>query len=146
MPRITLIINSELENVGLVGRTVNKLCSDLFQETEIWNIELGVVEAVTNVIKHSYSKKPNGMVKIMMQFEEETVQIVIQDSGEPLDKNRVDLTGGKVIDFDPKDRKSLPEGGMGLFLINQSVDKINYLSENGVNTLTLLKKKNTKRQ
>ncbi len=142
MPCITLIINSELENVGLVGRTVNKLCSDLFLETEIWNIELGVVEAVTNVIKHSYSKKPNGTVKIMMQFEEEIVQIMIQDSGEPLDTNRVDLTGRNVIDFDPKDKKNLPEGGMGLFLINQSMDHINYLSENGVNTLTLLKKKN----
>ena len=141
MPSITLIINSELENVGLVGRTVNKLCSDIFQQSELWNIELGVVEAVTNVIKHSYSRKPNGTVKIILKFAEHTLHINIQDSGEPLDTNRIDLTGKREIEFDPNDRENLPEGGMGLYLINKSMDKVSYKSKDGVNTLTLIKDK-----
>jgi len=136
-----VIISSELENVGLVGRAVNKLCSDLFLETEIWNIELAVVEAVTNVIKHSYSKKPNGTVKIILKLGHEIVQITIQDSGVSLDTGLIDLTGGNVIEFDPKDRANLPEGGMGLYLIHKTMDKVNYLSKNGVNTLTLIKQR-----
>ena len=45
-----------------------------------------------------------------------------------------------VLEFDPNDIDGLPEGGMGLFIIEQLMDNNQYTVEGNKNTFTLVKK------
>ena len=41
------------------------------------------------------------------------------------------------LDYCPKDVAGLPEGGMGLYIMHQVMDRVEYASEGGRNVLTL---------
>jgi serine/threonine-protein kinase RsbW len=45
----------------------------------------------------------------------------------------------KDLDYDPNDIDNLPESGMGLYLIKQLMDDLDYYSINGKNYFTLRK-------
>lgn len=47
--------------------------------------------------------------------------------------------GSRVLDFDPGDIQSLPESGMGLQIIHEIMDEVDYRSDAGVNRLSLMK-------
>ena len=139
MPSITLVIESNLDNVRLAALAVNKLCADYFAEQDVCSIELGVVEALTNIVKHSYRDNPAGEISVHLVFKDYLLNIRIQDSGLAIDTETVDITGGDAFDYDPNDQKNLPEGGLGLALIHNSMDDVKYETRDGVNTMTLTK-------
>jgi len=141
MTGITLVIESTLNNVRLIGLTVNKLCSNYFQESDVCSIELSVVEAITNIVKHSYPDSSAGKIKASLDFEHDVLRIQISDSGISIDKDSIDITGGNAFDYDPNDQENLPEGGLGLALINNCMDDITYETKNGINTMTLIKQR-----
>ena len=140
MSGITLMIESRFDNLSLVGKAVNKLCTEFFSDKEVWSIELCVVEAVNNVIKHAYHGGENGRVLISLQFFGSEVVMEIKDTGSKIPSEILQEKDGRVFDFDPENRDSLPEGGMGLALIKMSMDEVSYSSHNGTNTLRLVKK------
>ena len=47
------------------------------------------------------------------------------------------IQGSDVFAFDPSDLKSVPEGGMGLELMRQTMDQATYSTEGGTNCLRL---------
>ena len=44
-----------------------------------------------------------------------------------------------ALEFDPRDLENLPEGGMGLFLIQQIMDKVSYNVKDNTDTLSMTK-------
>jgi serine/threonine-protein kinase RsbW len=44
-----------------------------------------------------------------------------------------------TLEFDPDDIDSIPEGGMGLYIIDQLMTDSNYSTDNGINTFTMKK-------
>lgn len=133
--RIKLIIDSNLDNVPLVGTSINKLCSTLaLSEVECCEIEVCVVEAVNNSIIHAYGRGKGYEVEVVFSIYRDQIVIEIKDKGKSIKK----LTQ-PTLDFDPKDRQNLPVGGMGLFIINKVMNEVRYITDKGVNTLTLTK-------
>ena len=64
--RIKFTIESKLENVPLIGMSVSKLCSLIhLSDIETYQIELCVVEAVTNSIKHAYGLETGRQVEVI---------------------------------------------------------------------------------
>lgn len=56
--RIALVITSDLQNVPLIGQTMERLCSMIPLSTiESHQVTLCVVEAVNNVIVHAYGNE-----------------------------------------------------------------------------------------
>ena len=54
MSRLRLTINSDLNDVYLVGLTVNRICEHLRMDSvQAYEVELCAVEAVTNAIRHA---------------------------------------------------------------------------------------------
>jgi len=43
------------------------------------------------------------------------------------------------MDFDPRDVRALPEGGMGLYIVRSVMDEVTYQSHAGVNTVGMAK-------
>lgn len=134
---IKLTILSKLEYVELIGSSINSLCMFFNCDNLIaYDIEQCCVEAINNCIEHSYKYDLSKDVEVVFSFEKDTIELNIIDNGIALESLKKDTS----MDFDPEDIENLPEGGMGLILINQIMDNVSYKSENGFNKLTMIKK------
>jgi len=132
---IKLTIDSNLENVSLLGAAINKLSSLLlFSDVESYEIEVSVVEAVNNAIIHAYSNQKGNNVEVIFTVYPERVDIDICDTGMTMEKKNIPF-----LNFDPDHRENLPEKGMGFFVINRFMDKVSYTRSKGKNILRLTK-------
>lgn len=90
--------------------------------------ELSVSEAFTNSVRHAKSSKPEKEVTIRFSSDNNNLAVSI------IDKNPR---------FNPvtqaPDMSSYPEGGYGLFLINQLMDTVAYSRQDDTNMLTMTK-------
>ncbi len=133
--QIRMSIDSRIENVGLVGLAVSRL-STLTPISEVgrYQIELCAVEAVTNAIVHAYGREPGHEVEVDVCLDEQKIVLRISDRGSPMRFEK-----RTRLDFDCHDLSSVPEHGMGLRLINQSMSDVFYEVDDGRNTMTMIK-------
>ncbi len=132
---VKLTIDSRLECVELVGVAVSSICYLVpLSEIDAYQAELCVVEAVTNAIKHAYQNDPDNEVVVRITLAPPRIIFEVSDQGLPITE-----FGIPNFDFDPADIEYLPEGGMGLYIIDSVMDDVCYFSKNGVNTLRMIK-------
>ncbi|HTR96652.1 MAG TPA: ATP-binding protein [Candidatus Acidoferrales bacterium] len=130
---VTLRIDSRLDQVELLGRAVAGLAGAAgLPRRACGHVELAIVEAVNNAIRHAYRGQPGHVVEVVFARTEDGIVLQVCDEGSPMPARQA-----PVLDFDPADVPNLPEGGMGLFLIHNVMDRVDYASENGRNVLTL---------
>ncbi len=133
--RITLVILSLPENVCMVGVSVASIAAHAgFSELDSGRIAVCAVEAVNNAIEHAYRNAPDRTVEITVSLYEDRLCLSVTDDG--LGMTTLPET---ALDFDPEDRESLPEGGMGLFIIRNFMDEVEYRSSPAGNVLFLTK-------
>jgi len=145
--RVTFLIDSQMENVPLVGMSVNRLClAASFSTLEAFNIELCVVEALTNSIRHCYGGKAGHEVKVVLTFTSEDVVLDICDFGPPMEAGLLEKAVIHCPIGDEFSIEFIPEGGRGLAIMREIMDSVVYRSESGVNCLTLKKRRPGKRE
>ena len=133
---VTLRIDSRLDHVELLGRAVRALCATSgVPARECAQVELAMVEAVNNVIRHAYKLEAGHPVDVVFTVEPESFTIEVIDEG----RSRPERPAPE-LDFDPTDIASLPEGGMGLFIIHSVMDRVEYASRDGRNTFTMARR------
>ena len=96
-------------------------------------LRLAVEEAVVNVIEHAYPFGTEGSVEVTMMSDGHRLKVVIDDTGTPFDptiEKKVDIT------LSAEERQV---GGLGILLVRELMDTINYEHINGHNILTLRK-------
>lgn len=131
---ITLSVQSDLENVPLLGCAVHALCRDAgMSAVDTYHVELCLVEGVTNAIRHAYRQRPEHTVVVSLRFAKDRLALTVEDEGAPMPPRDTPPT----LDYDPDDLASLPEGGMGLYLLHSLMDHVDYVSRDGRNVLTL---------
>lgn len=129
------MIESRLENVSLLGLSVQAFCRSIpLDDVAVYQIELCVVEAVNNAIRHAYGSEAGHEVELIVTLYPQRITFRVCDDGRPLE----DLHRA-APDFDDRDLGSLPEGGMGLFLIQSVMDEVSYETLDGRNILTMSK-------
>lgn len=105
-----------------------------FDEKEVYNVQLAVDEAASNIIEHAYEGIADGVIEVLTRIEPGTLTIVLRDWGQS-------FTPDEVVE--PDLEASLEEraiGGLGLFFIHKLMDDIRFdFSPDGGNTLTLVK-------
>jgi serine/threonine-protein kinase RsbW len=132
---ITLSITSGLEHVWALGVTLKALCQHSgIPEYEASLMELAVVEAVNNCIEHAYENQPGRPVEVAIEIHENEAHFAISDQGK-----RLEALPEATLEFNPREVDNLPEGGMGLYIINQVMDRVEYSYANGKNQLGLTK-------
>ena len=139
---VKFTIDSNLENIPLIGMSVNKLCSSVsFSNIDSFNIELCVVEAITNSIKHSHCGESGHEISVVFTLTQEDVMLDICDTGacpmnpERLDKAVIEPPGINLLDIE-----GIAESGRGLGIMKEIMDSVIYRSKEGENCLTLIKK------
>jgi len=141
LKKMKFIIDSDLDNVPLIGISINKLCSlTPFSERMAFQMELCVVEAVTNCIKHAYKNDSAQKVEVVFSLSPEELVLDIYDSGIPMEIKMLEQADMKSLEVDPKDLENIAEGGRGLPIIKEVMDSVAYESKEGMNCLTMKKK------
>ncbi len=139
--KIKLIIESDLDDIPLVGIAVNGFCSYAdFSETNASNVELCVVEAVTNSIKHAYGKECGREVMITITFSESEAVFEICDKGKSMNPERLKKADLAASQHENRNIEAISESGRGLGIMKEIMDGVDYRSENGCNCMILKKR------
>ena len=135
MGSYSISIQSDYNEVVKVNEAIhNFLLKDGVEEYISNAFDICITEAVNNVIKHAYQGEKNKPITISVKKENNEVELQIIDEGTP--RSHFEIPN---LEFDPDDTENLPESGMGVFIMNQLMDKIDYLTINGKNYFTMKK-------
>ena len=102
-------------------------------EKEIYNIQLVVDEAASNIIEHAYEGIQEGQIELSLDVSEKALTIITRDQG----KKFIDDSEEPDITADLEDRSV---GGLGLFFMRKLMDEVRFewFPEKG-NVLTMVK-------
>lgn len=107
------------ENLRTISHFINGLAERLrLTEKVVFELELAVEEAATNIIDHAYHNIPPGDILLRADEIDETIQITLTDWGIPLDPDQV-----KPFDIDAPIENRI-RGGMGLHFIHTLMDRV----------------------
>lgn len=133
----SLTLTNDLKRVPRLNTFIDEVCeANGFDMATTMQINLAIEEAVVNVMNYAYPKGTKGDITIEAKANTSELSIIISDTGKPFDptaKAEVDIT------LSAEDRSI---GGLGIHLIRQIMDHINYERIDGHNVLTLMKKLN----
>ena len=116
---ITLSLPSSMQHVYLLDVVVSEILKETdFTEDMQEQINLAVIEAGTNAIKHGNKEDPNKKATIELTLAEDKLAIAIKDEGKGFTRKEV---------ADPLDPENLlKSSGRGLFLIEAYMDSVTY--------------------
>lgn len=97
-------------------------------------VEICLTEALNNIVRHAYKEDFSQTIDIEVKTEKNELQFDLMDKGIPRKNFKK-----PELEFDPEDIENLPEGGMGLYIIDQLMNEISYETVNGVNIFTMKK-------
>jgi len=128
-------ITSEYHNISLVSKKIQSFLErESVDAKTIDPILISLMEALNNSIEHSYVEEQGHNIDIIVSVLQTKVEIDILETG--IARTNFDKP---QLEFDPEDLASVPEGGMGLFIIDSLMDVTSYTSQKGVNTTTFSK-------
>ena len=96
------------------------------------NMELAVVELLTNVINHSEGAAKNALISIRCKYTGDDFAVTVSDSGRALSANVASAYTDEVVSMPDIDVTSLddilelPESGWGIQLIKSVCDEVSY--------------------
>jgi serine/threonine-protein kinase RsbW len=110
-----------------------------FEKNEVYEIELAVDEACSNIIEHSYGAEGLGDIRCDCIETTDSFSIILQDTGccfDPGDVPEPDLVS-------PVGKRR--EGGLGIFFMRQGMDEVHFEPCEGTGTrLTMVRYKKRK--
>ncbi|HET7615539.1 MAG TPA: anti-sigma B factor RsbW [Bacillales bacterium] len=126
-----MTVPAKPEYVGVVRLTASGVANRVgFTYDEIEDIKVAVSEACTNAVDHAYKNQNEGKVTIGFGVYEDRLEIMVVDRGRSFDfetvRDNVGPFEGEVF------VEQLNEGGLGLFLIETLMDKVEISGESGV--------------
>ena len=98
---------------------------------EVFQLNLALEEAVSNVINYAYPGQEGMPISLVMNGEDTLFVFTLTDEGipfNPLESEEPDLTLGA---------EERPIGGLGIFLVKQLMEKVEYSRTEGKNILTM---------
>ncbi|MEW6231281.1 MAG: ATP-binding protein [Chloroflexota bacterium] len=129
-------VTSSYDQLAGVSDFVGQVCSDLkLDEWSTYAVRMAVDEACTNVIKYAYDERADGTILLFCCQKNDELVVTIRDHGRAFDPQAVpppDLTGELL---------SRKEGGLGMFLMRQLMDRVSYrFHRTKGNVLTMTKR------
>ena len=133
----TLTLPNDIKEMKHLNAFVDEVCETLqFDVSTTMQMNLAMEEAVVNVMNYAYPKGVLGIINIVATASYRRLKFTIEDTGmafDPTTRSEVDTSLG--VD-------ERPIGGLGIHIVRQIMDSINYERVDGKNILTLRKKLN----
>ena len=131
----SIVLTNDTREVPRLNDFIGEACQDVgFDETVTTQVMAAVKEAVVNVMEYAYPPGESGDVTIEAASNDVRLKITIIDSGKPFDptvQSEIDTTL-------PATEHNV--SGMGIHIMRQNMDSINYERMDNRNVLTLRKK------
>jgi serine/threonine-protein kinase RsbW len=106
-------------------------------ETAINAVECAVDEACSNIIEHAYGGEGKGEIYLNIEINREGIKIMITDHGKSF---RPEDVLAPDIQAPLSDRNS---SGLGLYMMKKCMNVVSFDFQEGCNTLTMVKFKNS---
>ncbi len=97
-----------------------------FDEDEVNKIELAVDEACTNVIEHAYQYDVKKDIDVAVKIDYDKLTVVVTDRGKGFNMHDVEIPDMKSY------LAEIRVGGLGIYLMRQLMDEVDYHTEPGV--------------
>jgi anti-sigma regulatory factor (Ser/Thr protein kinase) len=132
---LTLQIQTTFAAVQSANETASRWLAERTTAAELqYFANLAIEEIATNCIKYGYDDAKNHVIEVKLSFSGSDVLVVtVVDDGHPfnpLEAREPDLSV-------PVEER--PIGGLGIYLLRQLCDRMEYVREGGKNRLTLRK-------
>jgi anti-sigma regulatory factor (Ser/Thr protein kinase) len=101
-----------------------------WNESEARSITLAIDEALTNVIRHAYHKRPDGVIELTCEEKDGVLEFMVSDTGDPPDPAKICARA----------RESQAAGGMGTHIIRDVMDTADYRRAGISNHLVMTKR------
>ena len=130
-----ITVDATLDNLEVVQNFVSEELEKQGCSMKVMmQIEIAVEEIYVNIVHYAYNPEI-GKATIRCEVTEDPMQVIIQfmDSGVPFDplaKEDADIT------LSAEEREI---GGLGIFMVKQSMDEVSYEYKEGKNVLTIKK-------
>ena len=130
----TITLTNDIHQVPELNNFVKSVADRLNLESSLASqLMLAVEEAVVNVMSYAYPIGTQGDITIDTRATEESLSFIITDKGKAFDPTQQSTADTTLA---AEDR---PIGGLGILLVQQLMDAINYEHYDGKNVLTLKK-------
>ena len=127
---------NDLREIARVAGQIDEFCASLDLTSEVaFAVNLALDEILTNTISYGCDDDEPHRIEITVGLEAEALAIVIVD-----DSTAFDLSSAPTPDIGTS-LEERPLGGLGLFLVHQMMDSVEYRREEGRNIVTLKKNK-----
>lgn len=136
--RFRFSVPARLEYRDAARAFISFVCGQLARRERLSD-ELGhrvisaFVEAFNNAVIHGYADRAAGPIDVELAVADDKLSLTVSDEGRgfsPEDVPPPPLEGGV---------ESLPEGGMGLFIMRSFMDRVDFRQEKGHNVLIMEK-------
>ena len=127
-----LILQNEVAEISKLAIFIEDLGEEFGLSPElVFNLNLVLEEAVSNVILYAYPKEEHQTISLIARKKDNQLIFVLTDSGKEFDPTQAPDAD---ITLSAEDR---PIGGLGIFLIRQIMNTVEYQRIEGKNVLTL---------
>ena len=128
----SIVLKSDLKEIRDLNNFIKKVGAALLLDEKMTRkIRLAVEEAVVNVMEYAYPEGKKGDVIVAAKADSNRLKIIITDQGKPFDPTQKEKAD---VSLTAEER---PIGGLGLLLVRELMDSINYEREGNSNVLTL---------
>lgn len=129
-----LVIKNDISEISKLATFIGELSEELDLTPELnFNLNLVLEEAVSNVILYAYGKEEQKEIFLVAQSCDNNLVFVLTDSGTEFDPTKVPDAD---ITLSAEEREI---GGLGIFLIRQIMNTVEYQRIDGKNVLTMRK-------
>jgi serine/threonine-protein kinase RsbW len=128
---IEMKIPAKPEYVGIIRLTLSGIASRMgYSYDIIEDLKIATSEACTNAVQHAYKHNEGGEVVVGFGLYADRLEVMIADNGKSFDFEKTKNELGPYSASSPVDQ--LPEGGLGLYLMETLMDEVRVLVNSGV--------------
>jgi len=121
METLCLTVPNRLDEIGPLARGAAAFLESHHVDPDAtFAVDLALEELVSNVIKHGYKDGDSHHIGVQLDVGQDKIILVVEDSGPPF--NPLELP---EPDLD-KPVEQRPIGGLGVFLVRKTVDRMEY--------------------
>ena len=116
-----LILNNEVSEISKLQLFIDEIGEELNLAFDVtFNLNLVLEEAISNIILYAYPKEESQTLTVVAKTQDNNLIFVITDSGKEFDPTQIPDAD---ITLSAEEREI---GGLGIFLIRQIMNKVEY--------------------
>ena len=138
MEKDTLEISlvNDLREIASVAAQIDEFCAERTYAPQIgYAVNLSIEEILTNRISYGYEDEEQHRIEVIVRVEDSQLIVVIVDNSAPFDLSVTAETDGEESSEEGEELLA----GLGLFLVNQVMDSVEYRRKNECNILIMTK-------